>query len=128
MSGTAPRYVTVELTQISCGQCGGAYAISERYRKEKEEKGGGWNCPYCKVSWGFFGGSEAERLRKQLEAANETADFLRRSRAREQASHRATKGHLTRLKKRASAGVCAFCNRTFQNVARHVACKHPGQV
>lgn len=38
--------VTVELTQFSCGECGGTYAINERYRQQKHDKGGGWTCPY----------------------------------------------------------------------------------
>ena len=29
------------------------------------------------------------------------------------------------LKSRAHRGVCAFCHRTFQNVARHMKTKHP---
>jgi hypothetical protein len=43
----------------------------------------------------------------------------------ETASHRATKGALTKAKKRAAAGVCPCCHRTFQNVARHMRSKHP---
>lgn len=30
-----------------------------------------------------------------------------------------------RLKKRVSAGVCPCCTRTFQNLQRHMATKHP---
>lgn len=37
----------------------------------------------------------------------------------------AYKGAATRLKNRAKAGVCPCCNRTFQNLARHMASQHP---
>jgi DNA repair exonuclease SbcCD ATPase subunit len=37
----------------------------------------------------------------------------------------AQKGVTTRIKNRASNGVCPCCNRTFQNLARHMHTKHP---
>jgi hypothetical protein len=37
----------------------------------------------------------------------------------------AGKAQVTKLKKRASAGVCPCCNRTFSNMARHMAHQHP---
>lgn len=43
----------------------------------------------------------------------------------EERSHASTRGHLTRHRKRAQAGVCPCCNRTFQQLARHMANKHP---
>lgn len=46
---------------------------------------------------------------------------------REAAQHqsRAFKGVVTKLKKRAANGVCPCCNRTFVDLARHMAGKHP---
>lgn len=38
----------------------------------------------------------------------------------------ASRGQVTKLRKRASAGVCPCCNRTFSDMARHMASKHPG--
>lgn len=37
----------------------------------------------------------------------------------------ATKGQLTRLRRRAKAGMCPCCNRTFSNMTRHIQTKHP---
>ena len=48
-----------------------------------------------------------------------------RGREEAEASLQATKGVVTRLKKRAIAGVCPCCNRTFQQLAAHMAHKHP---
>ena len=41
--------------------------------------------------------------------------------------HRANgyKGHATRISKRVKNGVCICCNRTFADLARHMATKHP---
>ena len=49
----------------------------------------------------------------------------------EERSHAATRGHLTRAKKqvhRAEHGVCPHCNRSFQNLARHMQTKHEREV
>lgn len=58
------------------------------------------------------------RLRDECDAANRRTDAAERSVA-------AQKGQVTKLKNRAKAGVCPCCNRTFQNLKRHMATKHP---
>ena len=35
------------------------------------------------------------------------------------------KGHATKITKRAKAGVCPCCNRSFENLRRHMAGQHP---
>ena len=52
-------------------------------------------------------------------------DRVIRQRDAEQRAHSATKGQLTRARKRAANGVCPCCHRSFENVARHVAKQHP---
>lgn len=37
----------------------------------------------------------------------------------------ASRGQVTKLRKRAGAGVCPCCNRTVSQMARHMAAKHP---
>jgi hypothetical protein len=32
---------------------------------------------------------------------------------------------MTRIKKRVAAGVCPCCNRSFKDLARHMAGQHP---
>lgn len=115
-------HVTLELTQITCGQCGGTYAIAERYRQQKYDKGEYWNCPYCKCSWGY-GEGELARAQKELEAEKERH---RRTLARENEAI-AEKAKLDRKLKRVQRGVCPQCNRTFTNLARHMECKHKEQ-
>lgn len=58
------------------------------------------------------------RLEAQLDQVRARAAHL-------EASRRAHKGANTRLRRRVAAGVCPCCNRTFQNLARHVASQHP---
>lgn len=110
---------------VNCGECGGVYAIGERFHQQCREMSRSWTCPYCGIGWGFGGETEAQRLKKQLEVERE-----RRERALADANHErhranALKGHLTRLRNRVGNGVCPCCNRTFQNLARHIKKKHP---
>ena len=125
--------VDVTLTEINCGCCGGTYAINERYRQQKQEEGGSWNCPYCNVRWGFANNSENARLKRELEQerkrkewaqqearnANERAATSERRRAAQKAS-------TTRLRNRARAGLCPCCNRHFKQLEAHMKTKHPG--
>lgn len=126
----------VELTVLNCGECGGTYAINERYRRQKYEKRGHWHCPYCRCSWGYSAGnSKIDDLESELAQAKRQADY-HQQRARENADDaaaarrrlHATKGVVTKQRKkleRVKAGVCPCCNRTFQNLQQHMANKHP---
>jgi hypothetical protein len=135
IAGTTMTF-PAELTVMHCGRCGGIYAINERYRQKKEETAGGWHCPYCQNSWGYFGKTEAQReraLRKQAEdrlireraAFDQRAEYLKTQATKAEAKRRAEKGAKTKLKKRIANGVCPCCNRHFGNVQRHIAHMHP---
>jgi chromosome segregation ATPase len=85
------------------------------------------------------GKSETQKLQEQLDAerlARQRAeqriaykdDQVREARERaEKERHRANgyKGHATKMTKRVKAGVCPCCNRTFKQLAAHMANKHP---
>lgn len=111
---------SISLTSIDCGECGGTYAINERYRKEKEQVGASWNCPYCKCGWGYSNNGENSRLKKQLE---QTQNELRSSKC-ETLSERLAREAAEKKLRRARNGVCPDCNRSFTNLKRHIETKH----
>lgn len=122
----------VELTVVNCGECGGSYAINERYHQQAREKGTSWTCPYCKCGWGFSGNGEIQRLRKQVETeqAARVRAQERAQRYEERAEHERRramgfKGALTKVKNRVSKGVCPCCQRTFANLHQHMTKQHP---
>ena len=125
--------VSIDLVTVECGECGGVYGIQSRYHRQKRENGGYWNCPYCRCSWGFAkDGSEMAKLKRKLEYMEADKDRVQRSLDRERSDHattesrrRAEKAAKTRLKNRVSKGVCPCCNRHFENLAKHMASKHP---
>jgi hypothetical protein len=121
---------TVQLTTINCGSCGGTYAINERYRLQRQEQGGYWHCPYCECSWGYSV-SENTKLKKQMEDKERELRAAKCEVLNAQAetyTERAAKELVQRKLKRVNRGVCHCCQRSFQNLQRHMATKHPKEL
>lgn len=116
------------MTKMACGKCGIEFAVPDHFYREQLKDGpnGGWYCPngHSRV----FGESEGDKLRRERDRLKQEAarleDEKREAIARAERAEKTTK----RLQKRASAGVCPCCNRTFQNMARHMKTKHPNIV
>lgn len=124
------------LTVINC-DCGGVYAISEKWRGQAEKLGNfkhSWKCPYCRTERGYGEGTiddlkkEVDKLRREKDWAKQDAkdahneaDHFRRSRD-------GMKGALVKTKKRICNGVCPCCNRHFKNLESHMKNKHPKYV
>lgn len=71
---------------------------------------------------------DLEKAREELAAERRRLAATRDLLAHEERSHAATRGHVTRKRReltRVKAGVCPCCNRTFQNLARHMEGQHP---
>lgn len=110
------------LKPVTCCECGVSFGMPEAMRNKRREDGQLFHCPNGHSQ--HYTETEAAKLRKQLEAKERALEFERNSRRAEENAHRATKGQLTKLRKRASNGVCPDCHRTFANVARHMKSKH----
>jgi hypothetical protein len=113
------------LVQTSCW-CGIALAVPQELYNEAQRAGHGI---YCPIGHSFvFGNTTEKKLRETQERLAEERRRLTATRDllhQEERSHSATRGHLTRTKKRVAHGVCPCCNRTFQNLGRHMQTKHP---
>lgn len=89
-------------------------------------------CAYGHGQVYAVGETEAEKLRRERDRlAQQIAqrdDEIRRQRELREATERqlaAAKGQVTKIKNRVSAGVCPCCNRSFENLMRHMHSKHP---
>lgn len=127
--------INVAMTAVTCGECGGSYAITSRFHKDCHEQGKSWNCPYCRVGWGFAGRGELAKLREERDQATRRAEFLqnhgrRMAEERDHEKRRAAtyKGHLTRYKTRVGRGVCPCCDQSFEDLRRHMETQHPEQI
>jgi hypothetical protein len=120
---------TGRLTICNCW-CGITLAIPEDLYRVAHSDG---KNVYCPLGHSFVWGETTTE--KKLAKAEQD---LRRTRAQvaatqellehETHSHRATRGHMTRIKKRVAAGVCPCCNRSFKDLARHMEGQHPDYV
>lgn len=121
-----PIYVTVRLESETCCRCGVVFGIEANHRARLiQKKGTNFYCPNGHPQH-YIGETEADRLKRELEWARSQRDSARSALKMTENTLRVVKGHKTRLKKRIANGVCPCCNRTFENVARHMKSKHPG--
>jgi beta-phosphoglucomutase-like phosphatase (HAD superfamily) len=113
----------VELETTDCCVCGVVFAIPARMLENLREQAGSITCPSGhRLTWAK---NEAAKLRDELAAEKRRKDAaLARANEADEARLKA-EATLARLKKRQQAGVCPCCNRTFSNVQRHMASKHP---
>ena len=125
--------ISTELAPITCGCCGGTYAIAETYRQNAYNKAGSWHCPYCQCSWGYSE-TEIDRLKKQIMAKENEAQLLRQKAdqfsnnwRRENAARIVIERKLRKEQERIRNGVCPECHRTFDNVAQHMKSCHCGK-
>lgn len=125
------------LEVVGCPTCGITYAIPASLvssaRRWHGDRSVGWQlcCPLGHTWW-YVGETEKEKLKRQLKSERDHTGRLRSQLDQSEAHGRAMRGVATRRKneldrvtKRVAAGVCPCCNRTFQNLARHMKTNHP---
>lgn len=137
MTNTNTRYaydtaIDVKIVAYWCNGCGIAYGLPEGFIEARREDHQSWTCPNGCVRHFPAGSSEAERLRaevKRLEQqrnlARQDRDWQREQRLKAERQRAAAKGQVTKIKNRVAKGVCPCCNRTFANLAAHMAGQHP---
>ena len=113
-----------------CGSCGVWYTVPEIvYDCHKRE--GGYHCCPNGHSRGWEKGSNAierENIRRERDQLKQDAARLNDELAAERKRAEEAERKIVRVHKRAAAGVCPCCNRTFLNVQRHMKSKHPNVV
>lgn len=121
----------VYYSEHQCPTCGVHYGLDrEFYAAQQAGKGHGWYCPnghklVIRESDAEKYRREAERLKQQIAQKDDEIAWQREQRKVSERQVAAAKGQITKLRKRANAGVCPCCNRTFTNMARHMKTKHP---
>lgn len=123
--------IGVTLVVEECCNCHVAFAMTQELKARKQDTHQTFYCPNGHGQ-SYLAETEAERLKRQLRSVEQDRDWYKKAearqsteRARAERSLAATKGVVTRMRKRAIAGACQFCHRHFANVERHVASQHP---
>lgn len=106
-----------------CVSCGISFAMPEWFIDARRKDKRSFYCPNGH-SLSYTEG-EADKLRKQLDAEKQRAEMFRRENQEKEKSIRALKGQITKTRNRIAKGVCPCCNRSFINLHRHMATKHP---
>jgi hypothetical protein len=107
----------------TCYTCGvPVYGPEIRY-KAARDKGASWYCINGHAT--VFRESETDLLRKQLERATKEKEWAEQAAKTARHAESTAKGKLKAQTERVKNGVCPCCNRTFQNLGRHMATKHP---
>lgn len=124
---------TTTYSIIECGHvgCGVSFALADAFIAARRDDHATWYCPNGHTRW-YPEKNAVETERASRERAERQAAYARQSAAawrdQAEAAHRqatAYKGHATRLRRRAAAGVCPCCNRSFADLGRHMAGQHP---
>lgn len=127
----------MSLEQRHCPICFIEYAAPATLIAARRQDGKSFYCPQGHEL--VFRDSDYDRIRRERdqlkqEAARlaEEAEFQRRiaaaardARKAAERSAAAARGQVTKLKNRASAGVCPCCNRSIRQLALHMKTKHP---
>lgn len=124
---------------VDCPSCHVTYAIPQTFYEAAREHNSAANpnnywavcCPFGH-SWHYTGLNQEQRLKQNLKWEREHAARMAAQRDQARADAHAQKSAKTRFKnqrdrerKRAAAGVCPCCNRTFKQLARHMENQHP---
>lgn len=131
--GTFTSTITFHVEQ--CCVCFVTFAMTKEFHHERQKDRKTFYCPLGHAQHYTNETEEQQRIRhlemdkKRLERENAVLaeDFITESLARKEVQKKlsTTKGQLTRTKNRVAAGVCPCCTRSFVNLQRHMATKHP---
>lgn len=114
----------------SCPNCGVRFGVPYGFKIKRQEDKAIFYCPnghsICyAVSTAEKLRRENERLIQRLAEKDDAIKYQQKLREETERKLVATRGVVTRIRKRVSHGVCPCCNRTFGDLARHMATKHP---
>lgn len=114
---------------ITCCTCNVPFMVPDHMKRRLREAGDTFWCPAGHAQ--SYKETEIMRLRKMVEAANRSKTELVAQLTDTQAALSTREEQLKRERAAAKkanarihAGVCPCCNRTFKNLARHMATKH----
>jgi hypothetical protein len=127
--------VSVNLVTETCcvSTCGILFAVPEDWQRQRRRDHTNFYCPNGHHQ-AYQAKTKEEQLRDELAKAKQALDYQRQrgDRLEDDKTHlkhqvRAQKGVATRLRNKAIAGICAFCEHEFANVAEHVRAEHPSE-
>lgn len=119
--------VNIEFELRHCPECGIHHYVPTAYMEECRRDPNQWfHCPAGHRR--HFVESEADKLRRERDRLQQRLASKDDEIRDLENQRRAAQGQITKLKKRAAAGTCPCCQRTFSNMAEHMKRQHPEYV
>lgn len=117
--------ITIQATFVTetCITCGIQFAVPPEYVRRLRETHRTFYCPNGHNMY-YPSETEEERLKRELRQANRDVGDLREAKLKTEKQLNGALGEITKLKKRANAGLCPYCRRHFANLERHIHNKH----
>lgn len=122
--------IGVKITVLDCAHCGMLYGITRDFEKRCRQDGATFYCPAGHSQW--FSSNDLDKAKKKIAKLEQElkweSDMRARTQQRAASAERslsATKGVVTKLKKRTAEGLCPVCDKTFAVLKKHMAAKHP---
>jgi len=118
--------VRVGLEVIECAECSTLFGMTEDMQERRRRDHKTFYCPMGHSNY-YGAKSDIEKARDEAKAAKDRAARLSAELDQTNASLTATRGVVTRQKRklqRVTNGVCPECSRSFQDLKRHMKSKH----
>lgn len=121
--------LTVDITETviatDCCECGFTIWMPVGFMRQRKRDHRLFHCTSCGQDQYWAQESDIERERRLRSAAVDQLNTVRQQRDHIERRRRGEKAAKTRIKNRIARGVCPCCNRTFANLAKHMAGQHP---
>lgn len=118
------------LEATECCVCGTAFAVPEVFLNKRRRDGVNFYCPNGHTL--HYGESEVDKLKREIKLKEKVIKDFQSFYEAEKSDHehtrnrlRATKGELTKTKKRIGSGTCPCCGFGFPNLRDHMKTEHP---
>lgn len=121
--GAVFQFSAILETFGACCNCGIQWAAPQDFVREKLNNGGTFYCPNGHPQ--HFAETNVAKLEKQLAQEKQRREWAEKNAETARKAEAIARGKLKAQSERVKNGVCPCCNRSFQNLMRHMATKHP---
>jgi len=116
--------IRTTLSSFTCCNCGMLFAMPELIEERRRADHAMFYCPAGHPQH-FPGKTDLEKAREELAKEKQRRDQAEAQANAEREAREKAEKKLKRTQRRAAAGVCPCCTRTFKSLAQHIAAKHP---
>lgn len=107
---------------ITCSRCGIPFGVPDHWRNKRQEDKESFYCPNGHVL--CYTTNQLDKLRREIERKDRDIEREKERAAEARSQRDAARKTYRRMRDRVKNGVCPCCNRTFENLLRHMRTKH----